>query len=90
MGHARLTPEEVARRGKEIYEREVRPLVDTPGNQGREVVIDVESGDYEVDDDGLSASRRLHARHPDAALYGLRIGFNAVYSLGGTVRPVKQ
>jgi hypothetical protein len=87
MPHARLTDEEIDRRGQELYERQIRPLVETPENIGKQIVIDVETGDYEIDEDGLAASRRLLAKHPGAALYGLRIGYNAVYTLGGVLRP---
>jgi hypothetical protein len=87
MPHTRLTDEEIDRRGQELYERQIRPLVETPGNIGKQIVIDVETGDYEIDEDGLAASRRLLAKHPGAALYGLRIGYNTVYTLGGVLRP---
>jgi hypothetical protein len=50
-------------------------------------VIDVETGHYEIDDDGLAASRRLLAKRPGAPLYGLRIDYNAVYALGGVLKP---
>lgn len=49
--------------------------------------MNVETGDYEIDDDGLAASRRLLARDPDAALYSLRIGYNAVYTFSGILEP---
>lgn len=48
------------------------------------ISIDIETGDYAIDDDLIQTGNRLLARHPDAALFGLRIGYNAVYSLGGT------
>lgn len=77
--------EEIDRRGEELYEKRLRRLVETPENIGREIVIDVETGDYEIDTDGMAASRRLLARHPGAALYGARIGYDAVYTLGGVL-----
>ena len=45
--------------------------------------MDVESGDYEIDDMGVETSRRLQSRHPNATLYALRIGYKAVEALGG-------
>jgi hypothetical protein len=86
MPHPRLATEEIGRRGQALYDRDIRRLVETPANIGKQIVIDVESGDYEIDDDGLAASRRLMTRRPGAALYGLRIGYNAVYALGGVLR----
>jgi hypothetical protein len=71
----RLTANEIDRRGESLYNRSVRPLVEKPEHIGKQVVIDVESGDFEIDEDGLTASRRLLARRPDAALFGVRIGY---------------
>lgn len=79
------TTEEVARRGQEIYEREIRRKVE-PGQVGRFLVVDIESGDYEVADDDLTASEGLLARRPGAMLYGLRVGRDYAYRLGGGFR----
>jgi hypothetical protein len=90
MPHARIRNEEIDRRGQELYERQIRQQVETPENIGKQIVIDIETGAYEISDDGLEASRRLLARHPDAALYGLRIGYNAVYTIGGALTPTTR
>jgi hypothetical protein len=45
-------------------------------------VVDIESGDYEVADDDLTASERLLARRPEAMLYGLLVGRDYAYRLG--------
>ncbi len=75
------TTEEIARRGREVYEREIRREVELD-HRGRFLILDVESGDYEVADDDLEASERLLERRPDALLYGLRIGEGAAYRIG--------
>ncbi len=90
MAHPRLSEVEIDRRGQEMYEQHIRSKVETVGNIGKHIVIDVETGDYEIDSDGLAASRRLLAKHPDAALFGARIGYDAVYALGGALMPTKQ
>ena len=77
--------DEIGRRGLEIYESRLRALLETDENIGRIVSIDVESGDYEVGDDLVAAGRRLQERHPDARMYGKRIGYNAVYAVGGSL-----
>lgn len=84
-GHPRFNLEEIGRRGQQLYEESVRAKVETEENIGKQIVIDIETGDYEIDEDGLAASRRLLARHPGAALYGARIGYDAVYALGGVL-----
>jgi hypothetical protein len=60
--------EEFARRGDEIYERDIAPKLKA-GDEGKYVVIDIESGDYEIDADEIAASDRLLARHPDAQVW---------------------
>ena len=90
MPHARLSNEEIDRRGQELYESKIRAQVETPENIGKQIVIDVETGEYEIDEDGLKASHRLLAKHPNAALYGLRIGYNAVYTIGGVLTPTTR
>ncbi len=85
MPYPGYTTEEVARLGREIYEREIRAKVESE-HAGRFVVVDVKSGDYEVADDDLTASDRMLERRPDAMLYGLRIGERAAYRIGGFPR----
>jgi hypothetical protein len=79
----RLPAEEIARRGTELYQQKIRPLVEA-GNRGRLLMIDVETGDYELadDHDDIEACQRLIAKHPDAQIWGLRIGHRAVDRLG--------
>src|SRR6266536_3326875 len=85
MGNGRYSSEEVGRRGQEIYEEKLRARVETEENIGRIISIDIETGDFEIDDDLLKAGDRLLARHPGAPLYGVRIGYDAVYAVGGTL-----
>ena len=80
----RYSKEEFARRGDEIYERDVRPHVEA-GNEGKFVVIDIETGAYEIDVDELTASDRLLARNPDAQIWVTRIGSRYARRFG--VRP---
>lgn len=83
MPQPRLPYEEIDRLGESIYQNQLRALLETPENIGRLVSIDVETGDYEVADDLLVSGKRLQERHPDALLYGVRIGYNAVFAVGG-------
>jgi hypothetical protein len=71
--------EEHARMAKELYEK-IRPIVE-PGNHGRLVAVDVDSGDYELGDDTLSTTLRLHARLPDAQTWVFRIGYPYVHRI---------
>jgi len=78
-----LSREEVVRRGKELYERSIRTQVETEENIGRVLVIDVETGEYEIADKNIHAADVLHAKHPNAQLYGIRIGYRSMESFGG-------
>ena len=69
----RYSKEEFARRGDEIYDRDIRPHIE-PVDEGKFVVIDIETGEYEVDRDELAASDRLLARRLDAQMWTRRIG----------------
>lgn len=88
MGHPRLSGDEIEQRGEELYQRSIREKVE-PDNIGKICVIDVETGEYEIDDTMLAASRRALARHPGAALWAVRIGYDAVHSFSGGLRPLK-
>lgn len=81
MPYANYSPEEVASRGEEIYERDIRPKLDDSCRE-KFVVIDIESGDYEIDEHDVEASLRLLERRPEGVLFGIRIGHRAAYRLG--------
>jgi hypothetical protein len=85
MPHARFSGEEIARRGEELYEHGIRAQVETEENIGKIISIAIETGDYEIDKDPIVTGRRLQAKHPDAAVYGKRIGYDAVFSIGGSL-----
>ena len=72
----------VASRGKELYLTKIRGL--TRGTaKGDFVVIDVKSGDFEVDSDDVAATMRLMNRRPNAITWAERVGFPAAYNLRG-------
>lgn len=81
MPDAKYSREEVATRGEAIYERDIRPNVESE-SKGKYLVLDIETGEYEIDQDDLVATKRVMARCPNAVLYGLRIGYPAAYRLG--------
>ena len=69
----RYSKEEFARRGDEIYERDIHSQLG-PDDEGKFAVIDIETGAYEVDRDEIVASDRLLARRPDAQVWLRRVG----------------
>jgi hypothetical protein len=81
----RYSKDEHARRGTDLYERQVRPQVEA-GNHGKVVAIDIDTGAFEVAEDTLTASTRLLARYPDAQIWCVRIGYPAVHRFGMGMR----
>lgn len=63
--------QEIARRGKELYERRIRASVE-PEHEGRFLVGDVESGGYALADDEPEAFDRAREEYPEGVLYLLR------------------
>jgi hypothetical protein len=81
-----MSREEVARRGKQLYADRIRASVESEENVGKMVIIDVETGDYEVGDDaGIESAHRLRVKHPNGRLFGIRIGYNVAESFGGVM-----
>ena len=80
---SRRPREEVARLGKEIYERDIRHVVETD-HQGEVVAIDVDSGSYALGRNAIDASESLRDRHPDAHVWLMRVGHRALYHFGGS------
>ncbi len=70
---SRYDADEIARRGDEIYERLVAPRL-TSEDGGKFVLIDILTGEYEMDWDEISASDRLLARRPDAQVWMRQAG----------------
>ena len=83
-----LSREQVGHRAKQLYEGGIRQKVEIDENIGKMVIIDIETGDYEVDKTGLQASRNLSKKHPTARLFGIRIGYNVAVSFGGVMERV--
>jgi hypothetical protein len=77
--------DEVAKIGRELYDRQIRSQVEVAENIGKIVSIDVETGEYEVGEDLVETSLKSQSKHPHALLWAERIGYDAVYAVGGTI-----
>jgi hypothetical protein len=82
MPQTKYTNEDIGRIGTEIYRRQIRPQV-MPQHKGKFLILDITSGDYEIDTDDTSAEERLRARRPNGVFFGLRIGYTSAYTLSG-------
>ena len=75
--------DDLARLGGQIFDRRIRPAL-KPEDHGRFVAIDVDSQEYEVDEDDYEAVARLRARQPQADIWLMRAGFPTTYRMGST------
>ena len=78
----RYSKEEFLRRGEEIFARDIEPGL-KPRDAGKFVLIDIESGAFEIDEDELAASDRLLARQPDAQVWVRRTDSPYARRFGG-------
>ena len=68
-----------------MYEK-IRPDLEAT-QLGRVVVIDVNSGKYDIADDDLTATLRLFERRPNALTWGELVGYPAVYRASWRMSP---
>ena len=69
--------DDIATVGQAMYEQMRAEMEAT--QWGRVVVIDVNSGDYEIADDDLTATLRMFERRPNALTWGELVGSPAIY-----------
>ncbi len=88
MPHPRYRSAEIVERGQALYDQQIRESVEA-SHKGRFLVLNIETGEYEIDDHELAALKRAKAKNPDAALYMLRMGYSSAYRIGdrGLVTP---
>ncbi len=77
----RRTLDELAALGGDIFERQVQPTL-RPEDDGKFVAIDVETGDFEIDEDDYAVIARLRARKPAADVWLMRAGSPTTYRIG--------
>lgn len=72
---------EISRLGQQIYDQQLRGQLE-PGHNGEFAVIDVDTGDYEVDAESVAASDKAVRRRPGGRFYMVRIGTPSAFRLG--------
>lgn len=77
----KYSADEVASRGDEIYEQQIRSQVEAD-HKGEIVAIDIESGAFVVDKTVLAAADRLLARSPSAEIWCVRVGHRTLHHVG--------
>jgi hypothetical protein len=67
------TFDELAHLAGDVFDRQLRPAL-RPEDHGKFVAVNVDTGDYEIDEDDYTAVTRLLLRNPAADTWLLRAG----------------
>jgi hypothetical protein len=74
--------EEIATKASELYTNKIQQQVETTSNFGKMLTIDVETGEYFIDESGVEGMMFLKAKRPTARLFTIRIGYSAAFGFG--------
>ena len=74
-----MNPSDLIEFGRAMYRKDVLPRIPHVRN-GMMVVLDMASGDYEIDIRAADAGSRLRSRRPDAVLHIERVGAPAPFA----------
>ena len=78
----RYSKQEFGERGDAWYDRLVTPETEQQ-HRNAFILIDIETGDFEIDRDEIAASDRLLSRRPNAQVWMRRVGSRYAYRIGG-------
>jgi len=81
MPASKYTLDELAKLGDEIFERQIKHSL-RPEDEGKFIAIDVDTGDYEINNDDYAAITTLLSRKPVADAWLMRAGYPAAYRIG--------
>ena len=68
----------------EAFYQKLRSKIETPENIGKMFVVDVDTQGYGIGDTGIDFSLKVRESRPNARLFGIRIGYTASATIGGT------
>ena len=72
---------DVARRAKQLYEKELRPKLEAT-NMNDFVAIEPDSGDYFLGKTLSEAIQASRAKHPDRLAFAMRVGHSTAVNIG--------
>jgi hypothetical protein len=81
MSSVTVSRAELARQGQEYYDRALRAKLE-PKHKGEYLVLDVETGEYEIDEDERAALQRARSRKPHTVFYILGVGHPTADRIG--------
>ncbi len=81
MPHPRYSSSEIVERGQALFEQKILQGLDD-ADRGKMLVLDIETGEYELDRDELAALMRARQKRPEAPFYVVRVGHPTAFRLG--------
>jgi hypothetical protein len=85
MATATVDIHDLARRGEAYYDEHLRAKIETE-HKGEFLVLDVETGDYELGTSQAAALERAIAKHPGTVFHIQRVGYRAAARIGARFR----
>jgi hypothetical protein len=89
MAKSRYSTDEIVSRGEEIYQTQLREKLE-PEHIGKFLVIDIETGEYEMDEDDLTAALTAMSKKPDGVRFEMQIGYETSGNLWSIHKGVRQ
>lgn len=74
--------ENTVRLGKEIYQASLRAIYE-PAHIGEYLIIDVDTGEHRLIERYEDVAPTIHALEPGHSRYLMKIGYEAMYRMGG-------
>ena len=88
MGTSIVDFKDLARRGRERYDRDIRPILEpNPANFGKMVAVHPDTGAYEVGDDSEIVLDKMRTRFPQALFHVVRVGYPTAFRIGFRLSP---
>ena len=81
MPNLTLSPEEIGRRGQDYYDQLLRDKLE-PEHRGEFLMLNIETGEYEMDKNERLAFERARTRWPSGVLCILRVGYRTAHRVG--------
>jgi len=81
MGNITLSAEEIGRQGQGYYNRFLRDKLE-PEHKGEFLMLNIETGEYEMDRNERLAFERATTRWPSGVLCILRVGYRTAHRVG--------
>ena len=76
---------EIKALGERLYDERLKAVLE-PDHVGEFLMIEPDSGRYFVNKDAVTAIRDGHAALPDKRFYSMRVGFEAEFAIGTSLK----